>query len=139
MAALEDERFYKEKVGHWKNVYGFNMSCMQNAVLREAQIDFVSPINIVSSHSKVLDLNLNTMKKEDVDFSSAYSLKILRNDNIHGLVSWFDCIFEDPKHPDRRVVLATSPGKHATHWKQTTFYMDLKDSMNMAVKRDDIL
>ena len=36
VAALEDERFYKEKVGHWKNVYGFNMSCMQNAVLREA-------------------------------------------------------------------------------------------------------
>jgi hypothetical protein len=50
-------------VGHWKNVYGFDMRAMQNAVLREAQIDFVSPLNIVSSHCKILDLDLNHMKK----------------------------------------------------------------------------
>jgi len=79
------------------------------------------------------------MKKVDVDFSSAYSLRIMRNDKIHGFVSWFDCIFEDPNHPEKRVVLSTNPGKHGTHWKQTTFYMDLKDSMSMLVKRDDIL
>lgn len=128
VAALEDEKFYQEKVGHWKNVYGFNMKCMQTAVLREAQIDFVSPLNIVSTQSKILDLDLNKMKKTDVNFSSAYSLRILRNDRIHGLVSWFDCIFEDPKQPDKRVTLSTAPGKHGTHWKQTTFYMDLKGS-----------
>ena len=104
-------------MGHWKNVYGFDMRAMQNAVLREAQIDFVSPLNIVSSHCKILDLDLNHMKKEDVNFSSAYSLKMIRNDKIHGLVSWFDCIFEDPKKPENRVVLSTSPGKHGTHWK----------------------
>ncbi len=70
LAAVEDEKFYSYKVGHWNDVYGFNMSCMSNAVLREAQIDFVSPFKIVSTESKVLDLNLNTMKKDEVNFSS---------------------------------------------------------------------
>lgn len=36
VGALEDDRFYKYKVGHWKNVYGFDMSCLSTAVLREA-------------------------------------------------------------------------------------------------------
>lgn len=103
------------------------MSCMQNAVLREAQIDFVSTLNIISSSNKILDLDLNKMKKDDVNFSSAYSLKIIRNEKLHGLVSWFDCIFEDPNHPDKRVVLSTGTGKNGTHWKQTTFYMDMTD------------
>jgi protein arginine N-methyltransferase 1 len=67
------------------------------------------------------------MKKDDVNFSSAYSLKIIRNDKLHGLVSWFDCIFEDPKQPQKRVVLTTGTGSHGTHWKQTTFYMDMTD------------
>lgn len=44
---------------------------------------------------------------------------------IHGLVSWFDCVFEDPKKPHMRVILPTSPYSKPTHWKQTTFYLDL--------------
>lgn len=43
VAALEDEAHYRRKVLHWNNVYGFNMSCLQTAVLREAQIDVVQP------------------------------------------------------------------------------------------------
>jgi type I protein arginine methyltransferase len=115
------------------------MKCMSTAVLKEAQIDFVSPLNIVSTHSKVLDLDLNTMKKDDVNFSNAYELRMIRSDRINGLVSWFDCIFEDPKKPEQRVVLSTAPGKHGTHWKQTTFYINLGDKPCLLVKKDDVL
>lgn len=73
VAAIDDEQFYSYKVGHWKNVYGFDMSCLSNAVLREAQIDFVDGgKNVISNESLILDLNLNTMKREDVNFASKY-------------------------------------------------------------------
>lgn len=124
VSAIEDDVFYQKKVSHWTDVYGFDMSCMKTAVLREAQIDLVDPRQIVSTACKVLDLDLNTMKKEEVNFSSRYSLKMLRNEKVHGLIGWFDCIFEDPKRPELKVTLSTSPYKKATHWKQTTFYLD---------------
>jgi hypothetical protein len=42
-------------------------------VLREAQIDFVDGgQNVTSTESLILDLDLNTMKKEDVNFASEY-------------------------------------------------------------------
>jgi hypothetical protein len=28
VAAIDDEKFYSFKVGHWKDVYGFDMSCL---------------------------------------------------------------------------------------------------------------
>jgi protein arginine N-methyltransferase 1 len=36
VAAIEDQEFYQTKVRHWTNVYEFDMSCMQTAVIREA-------------------------------------------------------------------------------------------------------
>lgn len=91
---------------------------------------------MVSKECKVLDLNLNTMKKEDVQFSSAYDVSIIKNTRIHGLISWFDCIFEDPTAPHLRVVLPTSPYNKDTHWKQTTFYIDLMKGNREEVKKD---
>jgi len=105
------------------------MSCMQAAVIREAQIDFVDGgQNVVSNESMILDLDLNTMKKDEVNFASAYSVTINKNSKLHGLVGWFDCIFVDPKKPQLAVTLSTSPFKRGTHWKQTTFYLNLKES-----------
>ena len=83
------------------------------------------------------------MKKDDVNFSSAYSVTINRSSKLHGLVGWFDCIFEDPKKPNLAVTLSTSPFETETHWKQTTFYMNLKESSHkqygIDVKKGDIL
>ncbi len=118
VAAIDDEKFYSYKVGHWKDVYGFDMSCLSTAVLREAQIDLVDGSqNVVSNDSLILDLDLNTMKKEEVNFASEYSVKINKNCKLHGLVAWFDCIFVDPIVPELAVTLTTSPFKKPTHWK----------------------
>ena len=79
----------------------------------------------MSTTSKILELDLNTMKIEDVNFSNAYQIKIKESKQIHGLVCWFDCIFEDQESPRYAVTLTTSPWKPVTHWKQTSFYLDL--------------
>jgi protein arginine N-methyltransferase 1 len=87
---------------------------------------------IVSNDCKILDLDLVKMKKEDVQFSIPYELTFLRNDTVHGLVSWFDCEFSNLQHP---VTLSTSPYKKTTHWKQTIFYL----SQDLAVKKGEKL
>jgi hypothetical protein len=117
---------------------------MQAAVIREAQIDFVDGSqNVTSNESMILDLDLNKMKKDDVNFASAYSVTIQKHSKLHGLVGWFDCIFIDPKKPNLAVTLSTSPYKKGTHWKQTTFYLNLKENSSkqfgIDVKKGDVL
>lgn len=61
------------------------------------------------------------MKKEDVEFSTSYTLNFWRNDKVHALVAWFDCEFSDLENP---ITLSTSPFETSTHWKQVVFYLD---------------
>jgi protein arginine N-methyltransferase 1 len=72
------------------------------------------------------------MKKEDVEFTSEYSLTINRNDTVHALIAWFDTPFENLENPQN---LSTSPYKKSTHWKQVVFYLDHP----FIVERDDVI
>lgn len=121
VAAIEDEKFKNSKVGFWKDVYGVNMSCMSETVLKEPMIDSLDATMINTNDCKFIELDLVKMKAGDVEFSTVYNLTFHRNDKVHGLVSWFDCLFSNLENP---VTLSTSPYKKYTHWKQTTFYLD---------------
>jgi len=90
------------------------MSCLTPTVMREPLIDTVEGSRIMTSSSKILELNLCTMKPSDVEFSSEYKLKSRYDDKIHALVVWWDCDFSELKNP---VKLSTSPEEKYTHWK----------------------
>ncbi len=97
------------------------MSCMTETVLREPLIDTLSPDQIISTECMIIDFNLEKMKASDVEFSTTYEVVFTKNDTFHGLVSWFDTPFDTM---EKRVNLSTSPYKKATHWKQTTFFIN---------------
>lgn len=97
------------------------MSCLTPTVMKEPLVDSVDSNMIMSDSCKVLDLDLVTCKKEDVNFSSQYSLRMKHTDRIHGLVAWFDTPFNNLTRP---IMLSTSPYKKYTHWKHTVFYME---------------
>lgn len=78
------------------------MSIMTNVVLKEPCIDYLNAFenqydyNAISTDScKILDLDLVHMKKEDVNFSGTYNLRMKHDAKIGAIISWFDCIFED--------------------------------------------
>lgn len=71
------------------------MSCLGSAAMKEPLVDIVEPNMINSSTCQVLDLNLRTMKKEDVEFSNEYTLNLNRYDKVHALVAWFDVHFSN--------------------------------------------
>jgi len=120
VACIEDGDYKEEKIEYWTNVYGFNFSCIQNMAYREPLVDIVNADSVVSSPSKVLTLNLNTCKVEDLTFLSNFSCKIQRNDYVHAFIAWFDISFSCCHKP---IYFSTSPSSKYTHWKQTVFYL----------------
>lgn len=62
-------------------------------------VDFVNNESINSNKCKILDLDLLTMNKKDVEFSNQYTLTFNRRDNVHAIVAWFDVEFSNLKCP----------------------------------------
>ena len=120
VATIEDNSYKREKVYFWENVYGIDMSCIKPSALSEPIVDTCNKSAINSSVCKVFELDLYTATVGDLDFSSSYELSVLRNDTVHGLLTWFDIFFD--KLPNK-VRFSTGPYSDYTHWKQTLFYL----------------
>lgn len=61
-----------------------------------------------------MDIDLYKVKVSELDFASKYSIKITRNDYVHGYIAWFETYFSHSHMPIR---LSTSPFSKETHWK----------------------
>mmetsp|Transcript_68290 Transcript_68290/g.192546 ORF Transcript_68290/g.192546 Transcript_68290/m.192546 type:complete len:387 (-) Transcript_68290:80-1240(-) len=121
MAGIEDADYKEEKIGFWDQLWGFEFSPMRQMVMQEPISDTVDESAIVTSQHCILEINLHTAKREDLDFLSPYSLRVTRKDFIHALVVWFDVTFGACKP---NIILSTAPGKPYTHWKQTVLYFE---------------
>lgn len=95
VAALEDGQYKHQKKTFWNDVYGFDMSVLTPTVMKEPLVDTVSSEAVMSTSCKILDLDLVNCKKEDVEFTAAYSLKMLHTDRVHALIAWFDTPFSN--------------------------------------------
>lgn len=131
LAAIEDTDYKNKKINFWSNVYGVDMSCFKKTVIAEPIIDTCPKKLVNSSHCKIFDIDLMTVKKEELDFSSAFEVTFWKNhSNFSGLVGWFDTEFSRLSKP---VNLTTSPFRKSTHWSQTIFYC----KSDLYVKRGD--
>jgi len=121
VAGLEDAEYKEEKIGFWSQLWGFDFSPMQTAVMQEPISDIVNKATIATTTCCMLEVDLHKCTKEDLDFVAPYSITATRKDFIHALVVWFDVTFQACSPP---VVLTTSPGKANTHWKQSVLYLN---------------
>ena len=120
LAGIEDIDYKRSKINFWENVYNVDMSCFKNAVIGEPLVEVCPKKLINSSSCRILDIDLYTVKKEDLDFSSTYEITFTRdNDRFSGLVAWFDTGFTKLNN---KFNLTTSPYHTSTHWSQTIFY-----------------
>ncbi|KAL1918597.1 uncharacterized protein VTP21DRAFT_2619 [Calcarisporiella thermophila] len=120
IAAIEDAEYKEEKIGFWENVYGFDFSSLQKVVLREPLVDTVDSKAIVTEPYAFKEIDLLTVKKEDLAFTTTFELIANRDDYVHAFIAWFDIGFEACHKPVR---FSTGPFSKYTHWKQTVFYM----------------
>jgi len=131
IAGIEDAEYKQTKIEFWNNVYGYDMSCIKNIALREPLVDIVENGAIVTSAHKFLSIDLNTVKVEDLTFTSQFSVKATRNDFVHAFIAWFDIEFSACFRP---ITFSTGPGSKYTHWKQTVFYTT--ESITIAEKEE---
>lgn len=140
VCAIEDRQYKDDKINWWDEVYGFNMSCIRKVAITEPLVDVVDPKQVVSNHCLLKEVDLYTVTKEELAFSSPFSLQVCtlqvksavlthstfifqvrRNDYVHALVTFFTIEFTKCH---KRIGFSTSPDSPYTHWKQTVFYLD---------------
>jgi protein arginine N-methyltransferase 1 len=115
LAAIEDGDYKDEKIGFWNNVYGFNMSHIKNLALKEPLVDTVDSKAVVSSACPFRELDLYTVKIEDLTFDVPFKMTTLRDDYIHAFICYFDIAFTACHKP---ITFSTGPHAQYTHWKQ---------------------
>ena len=125
---LESDSFYDASI----NPYGVSMKMYKEQKSSFVSVDRIEPHLIISNECKIFDVDINTCKVDDLQFSSEYHLRIKpqpykhRNwrQDISGLVMWFEVDFPiAPEMPEeKRIVLSTSPFAPFTHWKHQLLY-----------------
>jgi len=121
ICAIEDRQYKDDKIHWWDDVYGFNMSCIRKVAIKEPLVDVVDQKMVVSSHTCLLQVDLYTLKKDDLCFSRPFTLTCRHDDYIHAFVTYFTVDFSKCH---KRTWFSTSPEAPYTHWKQTVFYLN---------------
>lgn len=132
LVAIEDAEYREDKINFWDNVYGFNMKCIKQMALIEPLVDTCNANQIISDPCTVLDIDIYTVKKEELDFQSKFELKVNRDDYCHALVAYFDVTFSKTH---TKLKFSTGPRSKYTHWKQTVFYLNNE----MVVNNGDLI
>ncbi|KTG06196.1 hypothetical protein cypCar_00018023 [Cyprinus carpio] len=76
---------------------------------------------VIYARDKWLEVDIYTVKPEDLAFTSAFCLQIQRNDYVHALVTYFNIEFTKCH---KKTGFSTAPDAPSTHWKQTVFYLE---------------
>lgn len=104
----------------WNDVYGFDMSCIKSLAMVEPLVDTVNGEALIANCCPILDIDIKTVKKEDLAFTSKFDLVFNQSDYCHALVAYFDCAFTACH---KQISFSTGPRAPYTHWKQTVFYL----------------
>uniref|UniRef100_A0A146M4R8 type I protein arginine methyltransferase n=1 Tax=Lygus hesperus TaxID=30085 RepID=A0A146M4R8_LYGHE len=132
LTAIEDRQYKDEKINWWDNVYGFDMSSIRSVAITEPLVDVVDPKQVVTNSALIREVDLYTVTKADLQFTSDFTLQVCRDDYIQALVTYFTVEFTKCH---KRVWLSTSPESPYTHWKQTVFYLE----SYMTCRRDETI
>ncbi|KAI0329044.1 S-adenosyl-L-methionine-dependent methyltransferase [Cubamyces sp. BRFM 1775] len=100
-ALCEAGELFKERIGFWSDVYGFDLSAMGKDVYDEAIVDVVGSETVLSEPVVVKDLYLGNITAKQLDFSSPFTLVSTaeRKTKIHAFVLYFDTFFTHTGEP----------------------------------------
>ncbi|XP_075458380.1 protein arginine N-methyltransferase 8 isoform X2 [Ascaphus truei] len=123
VVAIEDRQYKDFKIHWWENVYGFDMTCIRDVAMKEPLVDIVDPKQVVTNSNSCLikEVDIYTVKTEELAFTTAFCLQVQRNDYIHALVTYFNIEFTKCH---KKTGFSTAPDAPYTHWKQTVFYLE---------------
>jgi len=121
LVAIEDAEYKEDKINFWDNVEGFDMSRIKKQAIQEPLVDVVDPKQIISSAARLIAIDINTVKKEELAFKAPFRIVATRDDYCHAFVAYFDIEFA---RCHKKIAFTTGPAGQYTHWKQTVFYLN---------------
>ncbi|EPY25076.1 protein arginine N-methyltransferase 1 [Angomonas deanei] len=126
-----DPQYQEEKFDVWDNVKGIDFSYFKRLSYIEPLIDTVEPNQIATDIQPFFSFDINTVKVEDLSFTSKFSLQATENAKIDAISVHFDTPFFAGHEA---VILDTSPHNAPTHWRQTVLYLYHPLAMNKGEK-----
>ena len=132
ISGIQDEEFKQNKFKMWDDVYSINMNCVKNVSFKDPLIDTFNKKNILSTICPIFEVDIYTIRENEISFSNSYELIFSKSDNLSAIAGWFDVEFS--KTPNK-IKFTTSPFNQYTKWKQTIFYLE----NNMKVYKGSIL
>jgi len=121
IVGIEDAEYKEDKINFWENVYGFNMSCIKKLAMQEPLVDTVDANQVMTSGAKLITIDIQTCKIEDLAFTVPFRFTASRDDFCHAFVVYFDIEWSKCH---KKVYFSTAPHATYTHWKQTVFYLE---------------
>ncbi|XP_006069078.3 protein arginine N-methyltransferase 8 isoform X3 [Bubalus bubalis] len=77
VVAIEDRQYKDFKIHWWENVYGFDMTCIRDVAMKEPLVDIVDPKQVVTNACLIKEVDIYTVKTEELSFTSAFCLQPL--------------------------------------------------------------
>merc|ERR1711981_1019193 len=93
MTAIEDHEYKEQKIYWWDSVYGFDMSAIRQIALSELLVDVVDAKQVVTDSCMMKEIDLKTVKVEELNFKVPFTIRSRRNDYIHAFVCFFNVEF----------------------------------------------
>ncbi|THH21417.1 hypothetical protein EW146_g166 [Bondarzewia mesenterica] len=117
LGLCEAGEIFKERIGFWNDVYGFDLSAMAEEVYDDAVVDVVGPDTMLSEAFPIKDLYLRDITTRQLDFIAPFTLVSTaeRRTKVRALVLYFDTFFHplgEPVPPDTQVQITKDGGGH---------------------------
>ncbi|KAF9525547.1 protein arginine N-methyltransferase [Crepidotus variabilis] len=92
---------WKDRIGFWDDVYGFDLSVMSSELYDEAIVDVVGPETLLCKAYPVKDFVLSDVSPRDLDFASSFTLSSTADQRtkVSAFVLYFDTYFSPSGHP----------------------------------------
>uniref|UniRef100_A0AAQ4Q1X4 type I protein arginine methyltransferase n=1 Tax=Gasterosteus aculeatus aculeatus TaxID=481459 RepID=A0AAQ4Q1X4_GASAC len=103
-----------------KKVIGIECSSISDYAVKIVKANKMDDV-VTIIKGKVEEVDIYTVKADDLTFTSPFCLQVKRNDYVQALVTYFNIEFT---RCHKRTGFSTSPESPYTHWKQTVFYLD---------------
>ena len=82
ICAIESRQCKDDKINWWDDVYSFDMSAIRKVALTEPLVDVVDRNQVVTNNCLIKEIDIQTIKKEEIPFESPFHLQIRRNDYV---------------------------------------------------------
>ncbi|BFF95623.1 protein arginine N-methyltransferase 8-like [Drosophila madeirensis] len=119
--SVAEDRQVEPPRHYWSRFAGLNLSHAASIVQRLPKVGRVRERQLVSEPQQIWQMDVRTIKREQLSFSVPFKLQLQRQEIIDLFVVHFD--FGFPGGAPEELV-STRPCAPSTHWQQTLFHID---------------